>query len=185
MLHRIFIAIDLPENVKNKILGIGEQWSSLPCRWVSKENLHITLAFLGNRNNQELEKILEIGKQIATENEPFSMLFNKICYGPGTKMPPRLIWIKGEKSESFYKLKTDMHNLFSEKIGFWTGKRDLLPHITIARIKAWEWRQLEPENQPNIETQTSMKVPVDSIKVIESFLKRGGPKYQVLQTFNL
>ncbi len=185
MLHRIFIAINLPENIKSRISNIQEEWPTLPCRWVNRENLHITLAFLGNRNNQELEKVLEISKEIATASEPFLISFSKVCYGPGAKIPPRLVWIEGEKSQAFHQLKTNMGNLLSEGIGFWPDRKKSLPHITIARVKTWNWRQLEPDDRPDIDSQVSIEVPVNSIEVMKSYLKKTGPEYQILQTFKL
>ena len=47
MSNRIFIAVNLPENVKKKLAEYEENWLDLPIRWTKKENLHITLVFLG------------------------------------------------------------------------------------------------------------------------------------------
>ncbi|MBI4101693.1 MAG: RNA 2',3'-cyclic phosphodiesterase, partial [Candidatus Nealsonbacteria bacterium] len=48
MRHRIFLAINLPENVKKKLADFKSKWPDLPCRWTKAENLHITLVFLGS-----------------------------------------------------------------------------------------------------------------------------------------
>jgi 2'-5' RNA ligase len=54
MRHRVFIAINLPENVKNKLSSYQEKWPELPIRWTKKENLreftyHFNLSWLSFR----------------------------------------------------------------------------------------------------------------------------------------
>ena len=60
MRHRIFIAINLPEDIKKKLTDYQAKWLELPCRWTKKENLHITLMFLGYLSDEELLEILKI-----------------------------------------------------------------------------------------------------------------------------
>ncbi len=56
MRPRVFIAINLPEDIKNELISFQKKWPNLPCRWTKKENLHITLLFLGHLNEEELLK---------------------------------------------------------------------------------------------------------------------------------
>jgi len=43
---RIFIAINLPKQIKKQLAQFQENWPDLPARWLKKETLHITLGFL-------------------------------------------------------------------------------------------------------------------------------------------
>ncbi|MCJ7787087.1 RNA 2',3'-cyclic phosphodiesterase, partial [Patescibacteria group bacterium] len=88
MNHRVFIAINLPENIKKKLTDYQLKWPELPCRWTKKENLHITLAFLGYLTDEELFEVCKITKEVALRHEPFFINLNKILYGP-PKQPPR------------------------------------------------------------------------------------------------
>ena len=60
--------------------------------------------------------------------------------------------------------------------------RPYIPHITLGRIKQWEFRQIEPEERPKIEEEISLSFEVNSIEVMESDLKRGGAEYTVLES---
>lgn len=66
---RCFIAIEIPEKIKNKLADIQQRLKSWPARvkWVEEENLHLTLKFLGDLRPEQIEivgKQLEpIGKQ--------------------------------------------------------------------------------------------------------------------------
>jgi 2'-5' RNA ligase len=217
--HRIFIAINLPEDVKNKLVGfqkkIAELFSPLQdefpnrglVRWTKKENLHITLEFIGYVNNDELLKIIEVVKRAAEKNRPFSVKITKICYGPWPpKFPeitteekerkqkfgwPRMIWAVGEKSKEFASLRDDLKKFLSEfpanrqNPSASRKERKFSPHITLGRIRQWQWRRIEPEERPAIEQDINLNFSVDSIEVMESRLKRGGPEYAILTTYNL
>lgn len=183
MRHRIFIAINLPENIKNKLSQSEGKWLELPCRWTKKENLHITLVFLGYISDEELVEFCKIAKEVALKQEPFLINLNKIMYGPPNK-PPRMVWAEGEKSEELGKLQRELENSISglsrelkEEKG-----RGYAPHITLGRLKQWEFQKIEPEERPEINEDVSLNFEVKSIEVMESELKRGGPIYSVLES---
>ncbi|MDP1538718.1 MAG: RNA 2',3'-cyclic phosphodiesterase [bacterium] len=187
MRYRIFIAINLPEDIKKKLEDCQSKWLELPCRWTKKENLHITLMFLGYLSDEELVEICKTTKEVALLNPSFTINLNKICYGPPEKMPPRVVWVEGEKSEELGKLQKDLENslLSSENL----AKEDInhegrpyAPHITIGRIRTWEFRQFEPEERPEVNEEINLNFEVNSIEVMESRLKRGGPEYTILES---
>src|SRR3954452_667059 len=56
----MFIALDLPNRVREDIAAWDEtEWSDPALRRVPAESLHITLAFLGNRPEADIERIGE------------------------------------------------------------------------------------------------------------------------------
>jgi len=189
MKHRVFIAINLPEEVKKKLADYQEKWRDLlPIRWVKKENLHITLAFLGYLDDEEIVEVCKITKEVAEKHQSFSVNLNKICYGPPKKMPPRMIWVMGERSEEFAALRNDLEKsllslgrvrpAFSQK----GRKREFSPHITLGRIRVLEWRRIEPEEREDISEDISFNFEVQTIEAMESHLKRGGPEYRILES---
>ena len=187
MRHRIFIAINLPEEIKKKLADYQSKWPELPIRWTKKENLHITLIFLGYLNDEELLEICKITKEVASRNELFSINLNKIHYGPPKKIPPRMVWVSGEKSSDFTVLRDDLERSLatSDQVPFSPENRAFSPHITLGRIKTWEWRQIEPEERPEVNEEINLSFEVNSIDLMESQLKRGGSEYTILETCNL
>jgi len=187
MRHRVFIAINLPENIKNKLAEYQQKWPELPCRWTRKENLHITLMFLGYLTAEELLQVCHITKEIAPKNQSFSINLKKIIYGPPKKIPARLIWIEGEKSEALGKLQKDLENSFLvlpvKRLKSET--RPYTPHLTLGRIKTWEFKRLEPEERPAVNEEINLSFEVNSIEVMESQLKRTGPNYTILESWPL
>lgn len=186
MLQRIFIAINFPDAVKDEFLSFQEKWPELPIRWAKKENIHITLAFLGNTSERELPEVLRIAKETAENHSPFEIQLTRIIYGP-PKTTPRMIWITGEKSEELLSLQKDLEEkLASSKIlHFIPEKREFTLHLTLGRLREWEFQRIEPEERPEVNEEISMTVPVNSIEIMESKLKRGGTEYTILQSFAL
>lgn len=182
MRHRAFIAINLPERTKKELAKFQSQWQDLPAKWTKPENLHITLAFLGYLSDQEMPEICKITEKIASQNQPFSLNLTKISYGPPKQMPPRMVWIKGEASEELTKLKNDLENALSDDLRYKKENRPFSPHITLGRIQKWEFRRIEPEERPQVESDISLSFDVSSIEVMESVLKRGGAEYTVLES---
>ena len=187
MRRRIFIAINLPEEVKKKLEEYQAKWPDLPVRWTKKDNLHITLIFLGYVSDEELLEICKITREAALRNEPFLINLTKILYGPPKKMPPRMVWVEGEKSKEFAVIRDNLEKSLtaSEQVNFSPEERAFSPHITLGRIKAWEFRQIEPEERPTVKEEISLSFEVNSIEVMESQLKRGGPEYTILESVPL
>lgn len=185
MRHRIFIAINLPAEIKKDLMNFQAKWPELPVRWVKPENLHITLAFLGYLVDEELLEIIKIAKEVAQKNKSFTINLNKILYGPPKKLPPRMVWVEGEKSVELGKLQKYLEeSLFSSSIKE-LGEpeaRPYTPHITLGRIKTWEWRRIESEEKPEVNEDISLSFEVNSIEVMESELKKTGPEYTILES---
>jgi 2'-5' RNA ligase len=186
-MKRVFIAINLPEEIKKELSSFQEKWPELPIRWTKPENLHITLAFLGYLSDEELLEVLRITKEVASRSQPFLINLIKIIYGPPKKMPPRMVWVEGEKSAELGKLQKDLENsLLSSSIkGIESERRPYTPHITLGRIRQWEFRQIEPEERPEINEDINLSFEVNSIEVMESQLKRGGAEYTILESAKL
>lgn len=183
--HRVFVTINLPEKIKKELIDFSQKWSDLPVRWTRKESLHLTLAFLGYLSDEDLVKICQAIQEIDSKHSSFPVNFTKIDYGPKNKGVPRLIWLEGEKSEELSLLKKDLDKILIQTIGFMPENRDFTPHITLARIKKWDWQRIEPEERPEIAEDFFMDFEVQSVEVIESRLKRGGAEYTILQSYNL
>ena len=88
--HRIFVAINLPDTVKQELLEYKNKWPEIPARWAGKENLHLTLAFLGNTSDEELR---EVGEKLINTYRQESLLRISL------EKPYEVKGIKVEKNE--------------------------------------------------------------------------------------
>ncbi len=195
MKRRIFIAINLPEDVKKALAShqekIDEMFASYrnevagagPIRWTKKDNLHITLMFLGYLTDEELLEVCRITKEVAAKHSPFPINLHKILYGP-PKKPPRMVWAEGEKSVELGEFQKDLEKslLTSSVKGLEEEARPYAVHITLGRMKMWEFRQIERDERPAVDEDINLTFEVNSIEVMESKLKRVGPDYLILES---
>jgi len=189
MRHRIFIAINLPQKIKNELVQYQKEVEKFfeenihPIRWTKKENLHITVEFLGYLHDREIEKVKEILREISKKISPFEVELFKICYAPEKEKIPRMIWAVGEKSDVLCKMKRDLDQKLEKEIGFRPEKREFNPHITVGRIRKWQFKAIPLDERPEIERDIELKFKVNSIELMESFLKRTGPEYKIIESF--
>ncbi|TSC75677.1 MAG: 2'-5' RNA ligase [Parcubacteria group bacterium Gr01-1014_30] len=186
MKRRVFVAINLPKEIKEKLASFQLKWPELPCRWTKKDNLHVTLAFLGYLTDEETAEVCQEAKEVGLRHSPFFVNLRKIVYGP-QKAAVRLVWAEGAKSEELAKLRDDLEG---ELIGLSSELesergRGYIPHITLGRLRRWEFRKIEPEERPEINEDISLSFEVSSVEVMESRLKRGGAEYAVLESCQL
>ena len=181
MRHRIFIAVNLPKEIRKQLVNYQSKWPELPIKWTKPENLHITLIFLGDVNDSEIVETCKISKEIIEQHYSFGINLNQICYGPPKKMPPRMIWVKGQKSQELSDLKKALESALLEKVNFHQENRAFSPHINLGRIKTWDWSKIEPEERPEVNEIIDLGFEVGSIDVMESELKRDGPRYTILE----
>ena len=185
MKHRIFIAINLPENIREKLADFRLKWPDLPVRWTKPENLHITLLFLGYLTDEELVMVCQTVKEIISKYEPFFITLNRVCYGPKSinEKPPRMVWVEGEKNENLRKIQESLENSLSQLTINRKENRQFSPHITLGRIRQWEFRRIELDERPQINEEIYLKFKVNSIEVMESLLEWRGPEYIIVESY--
>lgn len=180
--HRVFIAINLPSDVKKYLAGFEQKFAELPAKWTPEENLHITLVFLGDLSSEELGEVCMATKEVAARHSGFEINLDTVAYGPDEKIPPRMLWGSGQKSKELSALKNDLQDAFVEKVNFKPEYKTFAPHVTLARISTFLWRQIEPEERPEVAQDISLNFFVESIEVMESEMKKGGPKYTIIES---
>jgi len=181
--HKIFVAINLPAEIKKIITNHEKSWQNLPAKWVEEENLHITIAFLGSITDQELGEVCMAAKRIADNNDSFSIKLESVGYGPTNKLPYKMVWLKGQKSRELSSLKRNLENELSEVINFKPESRGFIPHITLARINQMQLRVMDLEEIPEINEQLDLDFEVESIDVMESVLTKEGSEYTTIESF--
>jgi len=192
---RIFIAVNLPEKIREELEETEKNIQSLfpesegrgVVKWVKKENLHITLLFIGSVREKEIGRIEEILEGITKKKQPFRLSGGTIGYGPENKFPPRLIWLSLKESPDLSGIAKEIREKI-EKTGIAGGtnnRQKFLPHITLGRINVWQWKRIELEERPIVEKNIDINFPLNSVELMESQLKRGGAEYMVLRSYGL
>ncbi len=177
---RTFIAIDLPEEVKAEIFHAFEKLQSsglVSGNFVQKENLHLTLRFIGEIDEEEIIRIKRALSEIRFEN--FDVNLGELGFFPNDSFV-KVLWV-GLESDNLLPLKEKVDEVL-EKIGIEKEKNPFSSHITVARVKAVKDRKKFLEKIKTIKLK-KMKFSVNEISLIKSELMRGGPSYKTLARY--
>jgi len=100
MTRRVFIAINLPPEVKEEIKAVQQKLKKFdwPVRWESESKWHLTLRFLGSITQEEVEQVKQIVSQSVKKVQPFTLTINNFIVFPSLKFP-RVVCLKIDDSE--------------------------------------------------------------------------------------
>lgn len=133
---RLYVAIELPDEIVDQIerLCVG-----LPdVRWIDRDDLHLTLRFIGEVDHPTYE---EVGEALADiMGQPFDIRLEGIGHFP-PRGEPTALWIGVSPSEQLQALKRRVDRTLAE-LGVGPDKGRYAPHVTIARV-----RGILPENR--------------------------------------
>ena len=178
-LERCFVAIEFSDEVIKEIARVQELLSKIKFtgKLTELENLHLTLKFLGEIDDDKIKLVKErLGK---IEFEKMKLKLGKI----GTfsiRGKPKIVWIKIEGKEIH-----DLQKKIDEKLAdLFAPEERFMSHLTIARIKNVKDRKLflgvlEKIRVPKIEYE------IDRFYLMKSELKPEGAEYGFLGSFCL
>jgi 2'-5' RNA ligase len=136
-MKRLFIAIDLPLELKEKIYEYELELKKIierGVKWVELENIHITLRFLGETDEEKIIDIEKIMDSMSANFYPFLISIGGLGAFPNLKNP-RVIWIGIGKGENELRELSDKLETKIRKLGFRKEEREFSPHLTIGRVK--------------------------------------------------
>jgi 2'-5' RNA ligase len=183
---RIFIAIPVPEVIKEEASRIKTELNRLgpDIKWVEYENYHITLKFLGEVTEGQLDDIKAKLLMVAQACPEFKFKTSGIGFFPN-KNRPRVMWlgVKGEMNKAQFL--GERVDTYLEDLGFEPMKRRSF-HLTLGRMRS-------ERNIDEVVSTTgaisnnlrSYDLPVKEFFLMESRLSSSGPEYFVLEKYNL
>ena len=173
---RTFVALDLPENIKEDVTGmISDLRSYCPhgVNWVPQENLHITFQFIGETKEEDIPEIAEFLETSFSELSTLLFTNLKLEILPGRD--PKIIWISLENNDSLIQKILKRLKSKLRQMGYKIDSRRLRFHITLGRIK----KRLPKKAARQILT-TELKIngfEVSKAILYKSLLKPQGPRY--------
>jgi RNA 2',3'-cyclic 3'-phosphodiesterase len=183
---RLFVALDLPDGVREGLVAWGKQELGDPAlRRVAPESLHITLAFLGYVAEREIPRLAEI-VEISRRPAPAIQLGNPIQRPERGRA--RLFALPAE-SPAAVELQADLQGKLVEARLYEPEKRPFWPHVTVARVRREERGSKRPAliSQPPKALPQNLLQPFDGIRIVlyRSELQPQGAQYTPLAQVEL
>jgi len=175
---RLFIAIDLPEQAKENIEKIKSELKGIKgVKPVSKENIHLTLKFLGEVSDNKAEDIAKALSQV--KFKPFNISINKMGVFPNEQRI-QVLWVDAEPAGPLFELKKEIDKALPK----FKDDHPFKSHITFARIK-YIANDADKKKILDILKKSVEKTSflVDKFRLYKSDLQPMGPVYNVVKEF--
>ena len=175
---RLFIAALLPDYIVEEI---GNYIDSLKdnidgVKWEKPEKLHLTLKFLGDVDEEQIDEISALLNVLAKTYSPFKVNLKEFGGFPRLKNP-KVLYVGLSQNEELTKFHSELdHGMF--EIGFEKEERKFIPHVTIGRVK----KRISIDKVYKI---SKITFELNQIGIIKSELRREGSVYTPLKIFKL
>lgn len=126
---RLFVAIDLPESLRQQLAGLC---FGLPgAHWVAAEQMHLTLRFIGEVDGAMFRDIREALAGVRSAS--FALQVQGLgCFPP--RQSPRVLWAGVAKNDALWLLRNRVEGALV-RCGLEPEGRKFAPHLTLARLR--------------------------------------------------
>lgn len=174
---RLFIAIDLPSNLKEKLEQTINAFKkcNLDAKWVDAKNIHMTLKFLGEVNEEKLDEIKKIMREAAAQYKSLEANLTDFGFFPDENYV-RVFFVATDKEEILKNVADNLEKKL-EKIGFPKEGR-FKTHITLARVRTK--KNIDRLKKEIKCVELKEKFSVSEITLFKSTLTASGPIYEAI-----
>ncbi|MBE0416293.1 MAG: RNA 2',3'-cyclic phosphodiesterase [Coriobacteriia bacterium] len=183
---RTFIGIDLDEDARNELASLCEEIrNTVPTwtreRWVPRENLHLTMRFLGEFEPDSIGALVyALGSELAA-HAPFDLP----VLAPADPVPgagrARMLWTRYDDPESrCARLAATVDDVLAT-FGIPPEERPFAPHITLVRTR----RPKGFSSAHGFSGSVLTPMSVHELTLFSSVLKRSGPVYDRIDRIRL
>ncbi len=185
MSMRCFIAVELDSFIRDNLSALRKQlqtelWGyEKGIKWVKSENLHVTVKFLGDVDDNKIMDVCKGCDEAASEHSTFDIEVGNAGYFP-PRASARVIWAGLTQGAE------QLRNLFAsvednmEMLGFDKENKPFSPHITLARIKNSENGRKAASIIDDLVTHPFGVQGVEALTIFSSNLTSDGPVYNVV-----
>ena len=147
-------------------------------KWVEEHNIHITLKFFGDTEERKIPQIASVLSERASGTAPFTFRLSKLGIF-GSRYAPRVIWTGIEPHGPMAALMKEVQEDL-RKVGYEPDRQNLVPHLTLGRVKEIRDRELFARAMDQFREMESQPMESREIILYESILRREGPEYRVI-----
>jgi RNA 2',3'-cyclic 3'-phosphodiesterase len=179
---RLFIAIELDDQARHAIAAEQARLTA-SChldrsglKWIRAEQLHLTLAFLGEVDDSRNQAVIEMMRPPISGNR-FAVVFGGLGVFPPAGAP-RVLWLRLTTGASEV---IDVQRQVADRVarlGIPLEGRPFHPHLTLAR-----WRVSRESDRRRVLDAAShhvTRLDVDAVALVRSHLSQAGAAHMVL-----
>lgn len=161
----------------------SELSNALIGKWVEPQNLHITLQFIGEIEEDKRVNLIYNLDEITRSFSPFTVSYIGLGAFPNTSKP-RILWIGILKGSNNLKSLANKIIKANAKSGINVDSKPFYPHVSICRIQELTSNKIYPTMRKYKDT-FFMEEEINKIALIKSSLTSVGPIYTVVEEYYL
>lgn len=183
---RAFIAIELPEAVRDELAAVSRRLrdSKVRAGWVAADRMHLTLRFLGDVTDEQIHRVESTLEPRYAAFAPFDVTVRGAGAFPNLRAPS-VVWVGVVPADGPLAEAQGIAEEAASAIGLHPEKRRFHPHVTLARVKdtarAGSLAQAV-ERERDVEAGA---FTVGAVSLFSSELRPAGPVYRRLREFPL
>jgi 2'-5' RNA ligase len=183
---RVFVAIPISNNFKKQVENIRPRLlkAQADVKWVETENYHLTVKFLGNVEESQLDGVIQALRRAGDESPPFTLVPRGTGFFPNHRRP-RVFWIgiNGELDKAFWL--GERVDAYLAELGFEVEKKRRY-HLTLGRLRSEKNAAALVQAAQEVDQAANFQsFTVNEMRLMQSQLNREGPTYSVIKTFPL
>ncbi|CAN5802244.1 hypothetical protein BH18ACT11_BH18ACT11_02720 [soil metagenome] len=176
---RTFVAVFPPQEVREALFRAARDLpASHDFRLIGQEKIHLTLKFLGDITEDELNRVTQALERLSGRHKPFEVSTSAFGAFPSRRRA-RILWAGLEAGASLLRtVAEDVEDLL-EPVGFEREDRPYVPHLTLGRAKARQARLDGTGASP-----LALRFAVTGVDLVQSVPGAGGVDYSILGTYS-
>jgi len=176
---RCFLALNPDKSQLDQVQALMAKLSAHYQDWrpVKIDQLHLTLCFLGETDDEQLTKLVQGLPRLADKFKPIMFQAKKLIFLPN-RHRPKLIAYHIEPSKQLMCLQKDIAQ-FLQKAEINFDHKEFRPHLTLGRLK--KKGEIEKKSLP---ANINFSFTANSINLWQSHLLASGAKYDLLAHFS-
>jgi 2'-5' RNA ligase len=183
---RLFVAVNFDETVRASIARALETFpvARPPWRWVAPEAWHVTLKFLGETPEADVDAIARSLELTCARHAPFRLVLSALGAFPNRRRPRVLFYEAVEGADALERLAGDVEASLEAALGIPPEGRAFRAHATVARIKT----PLPADVAKRLEAAPALSgaaQEVSEVALMRSLLSPQGARYQCVKAFAL
>lgn len=183
---RSFVAIELPDRVRESLAALRERLrkSGAAASWVREENMHLTLRFLGDVAQPDLDRLSEVLGERLPAFSPLMLRIQNLGAFPNPRRPS-VVWVGVEMVTGSLMDVQESIEAAARAIGVPPDDKPFHPHITLARIR--DTRRLGAlfEEMAAAKEACAGEFTASRVALFSSTLTPRGPVYRRLREYSL
>lgn len=183
---RTFIAIELSPTVRRPLIRLLRE--ELPrdrdVRWVTENQLHLTLKFLGEVGDDQLRAVCDAAAAACAGVAPFPLRIRGLGVFPAPRNP-RVLWCGVDDPTGSCNRWVERIDPPLTELGFKPETRKFTPHITLGRSRSTGGARVLAEALERVAPPETEEMLVEQVVVFESILRPSGAEYRPVHVARL